>query len=88
MTSVGWFSTNGVGGTVSYAWIRTDNQGHRWVIAEPSITIAPGDTSVHAVKPDSWTPAAPGSVQLVFYSPSAPAVAPQSFSCGTSNNQG
>jgi hypothetical protein len=52
------------------------------------LTIAPGDTSLHAVQPDRWTPQAPGSVQLVFYSPAAPTVAPQSFTCTTSNNQG
>jgi hypothetical protein len=88
VTAVGWFTTNGVGGTVSYAWIRTDVDGHRWVIAEPSLTIAPGDTRLHAVQPDSWTPRAPGSEQLVFYTPTAPAVAPMSFICASSNNQG
>jgi hypothetical protein len=87
VTTVGWFTTNGVGGTVTYAWIRTDNQGSRWVIAEPSMTIAPGDRSVHVVQTDNWVaPQAPGSVQLVFYAPGAPAVAPRSFSCVTVNN--
>ena len=85
MTAVGWFTTNGVGGTVTYAWIRTDTQGNRWVIAEPALTIRPGDTSLHAVQPDSWTPQSPGSEQLVFYSPSAPTVAPRSFSCAGGN---
>ena len=88
VTSVGWFTTNGVGGTVTYAWIRTDTRGNRWVISEPSMTIAPGDKSLHAVQADTWTrPQAPGSVQLVFYTPTAPAVAPMSFTC-QNNNQG
>jgi hypothetical protein len=87
VTAVGWFTTNGVGGTVTYAWIRTDVNGNRWVIAEPSITIAPGDSSLHAVRSDSWTPQAPGSEQLVFYTPTAPAVAPRSFTC-VGNNRG
>ncbi|HEV2012915.1 MAG TPA: hypothetical protein VGR77_03400, partial [Candidatus Dormibacteraeota bacterium] len=81
LTATGWFTTNGVGGVVSYAWIRTDTQGNRWVIAEPSLTIAPGDTSLQAVQPDSWRPQLPGSEQLVFSSPAAPTVAAQSFSC-------
>jgi hypothetical protein len=81
----GWFSTNGAGGTVSYAWIRTDTQGNRWVIPEPSLTIARGDTSVHTVQADNWTPQSPGSEQLVFYSPAAPVLAPKSFSCVASN---
>jgi hypothetical protein len=82
---VGWFRTNGAGGTVTYSWIRTDTQGNRWVIPEPSLTIAPGDTSLHAVQPDMWTPQSPGSDQLVFSSPAAPAVAAQSFTCVPSN---
>jgi hypothetical protein len=87
VTTFGWFTTNGVGGTVRYAWIRTDTQGNRWVIAEPSITIAPGDKSPHGVQTDTWVgPQAPGSVQLVFYGPAAPAVAPRSFSCAKVNN--
>ena len=85
VTSVGWFTTNGTGGTVTYAWIRTDTQGNRWVIAEPSVTIRPGDTSLHAVQPDSWTPQSSGSVQLVFYSHSAPTVAARPFSCAGGN---
>jgi hypothetical protein len=52
---------------------------------EPSLTIAPGDTSLHAVQPDIWTPQSPGSDQLVFYSPAAPAVPAQSFTCVASN---
>jgi hypothetical protein len=89
VTTIGWFTTNGVGGTVTYAWIRTDSQGNRWVIAEPSITIAPGDKSLHAVRTDNWVgPQAPGSVQLVFTSPAAPAVAPRPFTCGASNQGG
>lgn len=79
--ATGWFTTNGAGGTVSYTWIRTDSQGKRTVIAEPSITIAAGDTSLHAVRADSWRPVWPGTEQLVFKSPAAPTVASKSFSC-------
>jgi hypothetical protein len=85
VTASGWFTTNGSGGTVTYAWIRTDTEGNRWVIPEPSLTIARGDTSRHAVQPDIWTPQSPGSDQLVFYSPTAPAVAAQSFACVAGN---
>jgi hypothetical protein len=79
--ATGWFTTNGVGGTVTYAWIRIDTQGNRVVIAEPSLTIAPGDSSLHAVRPDSWRPTLPGSEQLVFNSPAGPTVAAKSFAC-------
>lgn len=88
VTATGWFTTNGIGGTVTYAWIRTGAQGSRWVIAEPPLTIAPGDASVHAVQPDAWTPQSPGTEQLVFYVPAAPTVAPQSFTCANSTNNG
>ena len=88
VTAVGWFTTNGVGGTVTYAWIRTDTEGNRWVIAEPSMTIAPGDRSLHVVQADSWTPQSSGSEQLVFYTPAGPVVAPKSFSCASPNQAG
>ena len=88
VTAAGWFTTNGVGGTVTYAWIRTDQNGRRTVISKPSLTIAPGDTSLHSVVPDVWTPESPGADQLVFSSPAAPTVAAQSFACANSNQNG
>jgi hypothetical protein len=72
--------TNGVGGTVTYEWIRTDVSGMRTVIAEPPIRIAPGDRNIHFVQTDRWTPAHSGSEQLVFLSP-AYTVPAQSWSC-------
>jgi hypothetical protein len=80
VTATGTFRTNGVGGTVTYSWVRKDSTGTR-VIAEPAITIAPGDTSAHSVVTDSWSPESGGTEQLVFTSPSAPALAPQAWSC-------
>jgi hypothetical protein len=80
VTASGWFFTNGAGGTVSYEWIRTDSSGMRTVIAEPPITIAAGDRSLHLVKSDQWTPAHSGSEQLLFLSP-AYTVPARSWSC-------
>jgi hypothetical protein len=88
VTATGWFTTNGVGGTVTYAWIRTDQNGSRTVIPEPSLTIAAGDTARHSVVPDVWTPQSPGTEQLVFSVPAAPAVAPRSLACDNSNQNG
>ena len=88
VTAVGWFTTNGAGGTVTYAWIRTDAEGNRWVIAEPAMTIAPGDRSVHLVQADSWTPQSAGAEQLVFYTPTGPVVAPMPYTCSSSNQAG
>ena len=79
-TATGTFRTNGVGGTVYYGWVRKDSTGTH-VIAEPAITIAAGDTGAHAVVTDRWAPASGGTEQLVFISPSAPAIAPQAWSC-------
>ena len=79
MTATGVFRTNGVGGTVTYEWIRKDSKGTK-LVTEPAILIAGGDTSAHAVLSDSWVPSGPGSEQLFFTSPSF-AVAPQSFTC-------
>lgn len=79
-TATGTFQTNGAGGKVSYEWIRKDSSGTK-VIAEGSITIAAGDKSVHNVVTDRWTPASSGTEQLVFLSPSAPSLAPKSWSC-------
>jgi len=79
ITANGTFRTNGVGGTVTYHWARTDSNGTQ---AQPlqSIVVAAGDTSAHSVATDQWIPASNGSEQLVFTNP-ALAVAPQSFSC-------
>jgi outer membrane biosynthesis protein TonB len=81
VTATGSFTTNGVGGTVYYRWVHYDTQGHlTGTTQEAPIQIAPGDTTPHAVLPDSFTPQHSGSDQLVFFSPlySVPA---QSWSC-------
>jgi len=80
VTATGTFTTSGTGGTVAYQWIRTDSTGSQ-TIAEPPITIAVADTTIHAVAADSWTPGSSGSEQLVFLSTGAPAVAAQAFNC-------
>jgi len=79
ITANGTFRTNGVGGTVTYKWIRNDSNGTQ---VQPllSIVVAAGDTSAHSVATDQWIPASNGSEQLVFTSP-AFSVAPQSFTC-------
>jgi len=79
ITANGSFRTNGVGGTVTYHWIRTDSNGS---IAQPSqsIVVAVGDTAAHSVATDQWIPASNGSEQLVFTTPGF-AVAPQSYTC-------
>jgi hypothetical protein len=80
VTATGSFRTNGAGGTVTYYWLRTDANG---TVAQPrqTMTIASGDTGVHAVATDHWTPKGTGSEQLVFVSPSYP-LAAQHFVCG------
>jgi outer membrane biosynthesis protein TonB len=80
VTATGGFTTNGVGGTVYYGWLRVDNQGNRQLIPESPIQIAAGDTSWHSVVPESFTPVHSGSDQLVFSSP-AYNVPAQSWSC-------
>ena len=80
VTATGVFTTDGTGGLVSYAWIRTDNRG-TVTIPEPPILVAPGDTSSHAVVSDSWTPNGSGSEQLLFAAAQAPQLAAQTFSC-------
>ena len=66
VTATGTFhlAPNGPGGVVKYYWIRKDSNG---TVPMPvqSITIVAGDTSVHAVVTDSWTPASAGTEQLV-----------------------
>lgn len=80
INAIGNFTTNGVGGTVYYGWLRVDSQGNRQFIPEAPIQIAAGDTSSHSVVPDNFTPVHSGSDQLVFISPyyNVPA---QSWSC-------
>ena len=80
MTATGSFTTNGVGGWVFYQWVRVDSQGTRTVIPEVPIRINAGDTTSHAVRPDSFTPQHSGSDQLVFLSPSY-TVPAQSWTC-------
>ena len=80
ITASGGFTTNGVGGTVSYEWVRVDSQGTQTIIPEAPIQVAAGDKSLHVVASDTFTPAHSGSEQLVFLSPaySAPS---QSWTC-------
>jgi hypothetical protein len=80
ITSSGSFTTNGVGGQVSYEWVRIDSQGGRTVIPEAPIRVAAGDRGTHAVASDTFTPAHSGSEQLVFLSP-AYSVPAQSWNC-------
>ncbi len=77
----GSFRTNGSGGTVRYQWVRRYTGGDTFVISEAAVAIAAGDTSLHSVVADRWTPEDPGTEQLVFLSPSAPALAPKAFTC-------
>ncbi len=82
VTATGTFrmAAGGPGGWVSYTWINKDNTGPK-VIAESPIWVNAGDTSLHTVATDSWAaPASPGSVQLVFSTPSY-SVTPSSFTC-------
>jgi outer membrane biosynthesis protein TonB len=80
ITASGSFTANGVGGPVSYEWVRVDSQGARTVITEAPIRLAPGDRSIHAVTSDTFTPTQSGSEQLVFLSP-AYSVPAQSWNC-------
>lgn len=63
-----------------YKWVWTDNTGQQRATNEFPIWVAAGDTTSHAVVPDSWTPAHSGSVQLVFISPAWTVLA-QAWSC-------
>ena len=76
----GSFTTNGVGGTVSYQWVRVDSQGDRTIGASGTIQIAAGDRGLHTVRSDNFTPVHSGSDQLVFLSP-AYSVPAQSWNC-------
>jgi len=80
VTAAGGFTTNGVGGPVSYQWVRVDNQGKRTIGASGTIQVAAGDTNLHGVTSDTFTPVHSGSDQLVFLSP-AYSVAAQSWNC-------
>jgi hypothetical protein len=80
VTANGWFTTNGVGGAVSYQWVRLDNLGNRTIGASGTTQVAPGDKGLHAVATDTFTPVHSGSDQLVFLSP-AYSVPAQSWNC-------
>jgi len=80
VTGTGGFTTNGVGGSVSYQWVRVDNQGTRTIGASGTIQVAAGDTNLHGVTSDTFTPVHSGSDQLVFLSP-AYSVPAQSWNC-------
>jgi outer membrane biosynthesis protein TonB len=80
ITASGSFTTNGVGGSVSYEWVRVDNQGNQTIGASGTVWVAPGDRSLHPVANDAFTPAHGGSDQLVFLSP-AYSVPAQSWNC-------
>ncbi len=80
VTAAGGFTTNGVGGPVSYQWVRVDNQGKRTIGASGTIQVAAGDTNLHGVTSDTFTPVHSGSDQLVFLSP-AYSVPAQSWNC-------
>lgn len=82
VTATGSFVTNGVGGQVTYQWVRIDENGQQTIVPEPPINVQPGDTGAQQVVPDSFNPGLQGTVQLVFLSPSAPAVPAQHWSCG------
>src|SRR5438552_9469424 len=80
VTAAGGFTTNGVGGSVSYQWVRVDNQGKRTIGASGTIQVAAGDTNLHVVTSDTFAPVHSGSDQLVFLSP-AYSVPAQSWNC-------
>jgi len=80
VTAAGGFTTNGVGGSVSYHWVRVDNQGNATIGASGTIQVAAGDTNLHGVTSDTFTPVHSGSDQLVFLSP-AYSVPAQSWNC-------
>jgi cell division septation protein DedD len=81
VTATGSFTTNGSGGLVTYAWVRSDNRGSV-TVAEPAITVASGDSASHAVAADRWSPNSSGSEQLVFLWAGAPTLVSQAFTCG------
>ena len=80
VTAAGGFTTNGVGGSVSYQWVRVDSQGTKTIGASGTVQVAAGDRNFHAVANDTFTPTHSGSDQLVFLSP-AYSVPAQSWTC-------
>jgi len=80
VTAAGGFTTNGVGGTISYQWVRVDSQGNRTNGASGTVYVAAGDKNWHGVTSDVFTPVHSGSDQLVFSSP-AYSVPAQSWTC-------
>ena len=81
MTASGGFTTNGVGGTVYYSWVRYDSNGNiTATVSETPIRVAAGDKNFHAVASDSFAPQHSGSERLVFSSP-AYSVNAQSWTC-------
>jgi hypothetical protein len=85
-TATGTFTTNGVGGTVTYYWVRKDSTGTH---AQPrqTLIIAKGNVGIHAVARDRWAPKSAGSEQLVFVSPTY-SLAAQAFTCGSGGGGG
>jgi hypothetical protein len=69
----------GPGGTVYYHWIYKDSAGTQ-VSPTYSLAVPAGDTAPHFTVTGSWKPASPGSVQLVFTTPSY-TVGLQNFTC-------
>jgi hypothetical protein len=81
VTATGGFTTNGVGGTVSYSWVHYDSNGNiTSVVSETPIRVATGDKNFHTVASDSFNPQHSGSDKLVFSSP-AYSVPAQSWTC-------
>jgi hypothetical protein len=66
---------------VYYSWVHYDTNGNvTSVVPESPIAVAAGDTGLHTVATDSFTPQHSGSDKLVFYSP-AYSVPAQSWTC-------
>jgi hypothetical protein len=80
ITASGGFTTNGVGGLVSYEWVRVDSQGTQTIGASGAVQVAAGDRTFHVVANDTFTPVHSGTDQLVFLSPAYSAMA-QSWNC-------
>jgi hypothetical protein len=80
VTASGGFTTNGVGGSVSYEWVRVDSQGTQTIGASGTVQVAAGDRTFHVVANDTFTPVHSGTDQLVFLSP-AYSVPAQSWTC-------
>jgi hypothetical protein len=83
VTAFGTFKTNGVGGWVTYKYVRIDVNGNRVDVPEAPIWVAPGDTNLHFTVIDSWSPKTSGSEQLVFISPTSLTATGQSWTCAS-----